>query len=592
MTTGRGGNEEAKPDYASEAQQRSARRSRWLGAIAIVVFTLSAVQLFSIQIIRGPALAEQGRQVRTTALAIQAPRGNVYDSTGQVLVESVEAYHIAVNQNNILNWKNYSDSGRLIGEGPAEAARLLAPLLEEDPAELGGKMLGDSTFVYLKKNVDIETFREIRSLGIYGIEWEPNYQRLYPAGATAASVVGSVDVNGEGNSGLELVYDEVLTGVPGEESFEIGPTGAVIPGAKMVSTDAVPGGNVYTTINADLQNSVQQSLDAAVERFNADWGAIVVLEIGTSKVLALADSGLKPPAEGPQPSRAVQWVFEPGSVGKLFTVATALEQGTVTPSTVFTIPDTYEPVPDEVVTDIYPHETYLRTTAGIMTQSSNTGAVMIGETVSNEARHQTMVDFGLGSATGIELPGESAGMLADPSEWRGRDVYTTMFGQGYAMTVMQAATMASVIGNGGVWQAPRLVEGWTDSAGVYYESPVPEPHQAIQEETAEILLRMMESVTTDQEIGTGTAAAVEGYRVGVKTGTSEIATGGTVGNVVGVLPVEDPRVAIGVTIYHPRGPVLSGDTAAPLFGEVAATTMATLGVPGSVVPPELYPTTP
>ena len=567
-------------------------RSRWFGALTALLLGASAVQLFSIQILQGPALAEQGRIVRTSATEITAPRGRIVDADGLTLVDSVETYHIAVNQRNILEWKVKDDAGNVVAGGPQEAARLLAPLLDMDQAELGGRMLGDNTYVYLKKDVDGDTFKEIRALGIYGIEWEPVYKRVYPSGNTAASIIGGVGADGTGSSGLELVFDQELTGVAGEESYEIGPTGEVIPGAKMTSRDAQPGGTIHTSINTDLQAVVQKKLDQAVEKYDADWGSVVILDVATAHVIVLADSGLESPDSGPQSSQAVQWVVEPGSVGKIFTVAAALEEGTVGPDTVFAIPDRYKTADGEVITDIYSHETYRRTVAGIITESSNTGAVQIGETISEEARHKTMVDLGLGAVTGIEIPGESAGILADPEDWYGRDVYTTMFGQGYAMTPLQQAAVMAAIGNHGVWQGPRVVTGVTDSDGVYHQAEMSEPRQALQEETAEILLRMMEGVSSDLETGTGVAAAVDGYRLAIKTGTAEITGGGTVANVAGVIPADAPQLAISVVLYKPRSGVLSSDSAAPLFKQVASSAVAILGIPGSSGGPELYPTKP
>lgn len=590
---GRSKNLDGHADGHNQATERFAqRRSKWFGVATAVVLAVCAVQLFSIQIIRGPALAEQGRKVRTSATELRAPRGKIVDESGQTLVDSIETYHIAINQRNILEWQHLDDDGRVVGRGPQEAAHLLAPLLKMDEAELGGKMLGDSTYVYVKKNVDGDTFREIRRLGIYGVEWEPVYQRVYPSGNTAASVVGSVDSNGIGNGGLELLYDRQLTGIPGEESFEIGPTGEVIPGAKVESKEPRAGGTVHTTLDSDLQDTVQKQLDEAVKRYSADWGTVVILDVATSHVLVLADSNLQPADEGPQASRAAQWVVEPGSVGKILTVATALEEGAVGPDTVFTIPDKYETADGEVITDITEHETYLRTVAGIITESSNTGAVQVGETVSPESRYQTMVALGLGKPTGVEIPGESPGILAPPEEWLGRDVYTTMFGQRYAMTPVQQAAIVAAIGNGGVWQGPRLVEGITRADGTYEASEPAEPRQAIREETARILLTMMEGVSTDSEHGTGLLAAVDGYRLAIKTGTSELPNGGTVANVAGVIPAENPQLAISVVLYNPRSGVLSSDSAAPLFKEVATSAVTIRGIPGSSTPAELYPAQP
>lgn len=568
------------------------KRSTILGVAMTIFLVICAIQLFSVQIIRGPALAEQGRQVRTSATEIQASRGKIVDSTGQVLVDSVQTYHLAVNQVNLAKWKHYDAKGSLIGEGPEDAAEQLASLLDMDQAELGGMMVGESTYVYLKKNVDAATYRKVKALGIYGIEWEPVYERVYPAGNTAATVVGSVDSEGNGNSGLELIYNDILTGTAGEESYEIGPTGEVIPGAKTTSKEAVDGSTITTSIRADLQSIVQSSLDEAVEQYQADWGSVVVMEVATSRVLVLADSEVADPSEGPQLSKSVQLAFEPGSVGKILTLATALEKGTVNPTTVFTVPDEYTTADGETFTDLHEHETYQRTVAGILTQSSNTGTIQIGQTVSDEDRYQTMKNMGLGKLSGIELPGESAGILSEPSSWDGRSKYTTMFGQAYAITAVQEAAIMATVANGGVYQAPRLVDGITDASGEYHEAESPAPEQAISSETAQQLLTMMESVSTNKEYGTGQAANVEGYRLAIKTGTSEIAGGGTVATVAGIIPADNPALAIAVVLYNPRAGVLSSDSAAPLFREVATAAVQNLGIPASSGQPDLYPIEP
>lgn len=582
-------------DFTEDSPARkkiAQRRSRVIGVATALLLTACAVQLFVIQIVRGPALAEQGRSVRTSASELHAPRGTIVDAEGQVLVDSVQTYHIAVNQKAILEYQHYDEDANLVGEGPAEAAKQLAPLLEMNAAELGGLMLGDSTYNYLAKNVDAAIFREIRKLRIQGIEWEPVYERVYPAGNTAATVLGSVNAEGGGDSGLELTYDTLLTGVPGEESSEIGPTGAVIPGARVVSREALQGGKVHTSLHMDLQSTVQNELDAAVAKYQADWGSVVVLESATSRVLVLADSGLADPSKGPQLSRAVQAPYEPGSVGKVLTFSTALEQGTITPTSVFTVPDEYVTDDGEVFNDIYDHETYERTAAGILTQSSNTGTIQIGQTVSGQDRYQTMKDFGLGALTGIELPGESAGILDAPEDLQGRDHFTTMFGQRYSMTAVQEAAMMATFANGGVWQAPRLVDAVTEPNGTYKKSEPAPLRQVVSPETAKTMIRMMESVSSDKQYGTGSAAAVEGYRIAIKTGTSEINQNGTVATVAGVLPADDPKLSIAVVLYNPKSGFLSSESAAPLFQKVAAASLQNLGIPASSSAPELYPITP
>lgn len=578
----------------------SARRARWILVVSTLFLVLCVTRLFYVQIVQGPALAEEGQEVRTSVSEVAAQRGSIVDATGLVLADSVQTYHIAVNQVNILKWRHYEDQEQadgttrsvLVGKGPAEAARQLAPLLGIDAVELGGEMVGDGTYVYLRKNVDAVTYRKIRALGIYGIEWESVFQREYPNGNTAAPLIGTVDQDGSGSSGLEASFDELLKGTPGKEACEIAPNGAIMPGGKQTTQEPENGATVTTTIHADLQHSVQEALDTSVEAHQAEWGAVVIQDVATGKVLVMADSGSESPDNSaPQAVAGVQYAFEPGSVGKVITMATALEKGTVTPTTVFTVPYSLD-IPGETlpITDFHEHATEQLTATGILAESSNTGTVLIGKTVTDQERYDMMKALGLGQTTGVELAGESAGVLRTPSEWQGRDKYVSMFGQSYMMTALQESSIMATIGNGGVRMAPRLVESWTLADGTVHEADPVEPVQAMSSKTASELLRMMES-TVDTDQGTGQTAKVDGYRLAVKTGTAEI-TGGTVSTVAGVVPADAPRLAVAVVLYNPKVGWLSSDSAAPLFGEVVTQAVRNLGVPASSEAADLYPIAP
>ena len=564
-------------------------RSRALFAVTLVMLLGAGAQLFNIQIVRGAELAEQGRLVRTSASSIQAPRGTIVDSEGQILADSQMTYHIAVNQKNILEYRNIDENGSVVGEGPEEAARLLAPILGLDPSELGGKMLGESSYEYLAKNVDEERYREIRRLNIYGIEWEPRYTRVYPAGDTVGAIVGFTNQDGDGVAGLEQALNEELIGVPGEESYEIGATGEVIPGAKVVSVEAQAGETVHTTILLDLQHSVQEALDEAVAAHGADWGAVVVREVATPNVLVLAGAGGEDSEGMEHVSPAIQMVYEPGSTAKLLTFATALEAGTVGPETSFTVPDHLTTSNDQEFVDVFEHETFERTATGILAQSLNTGTVMIGETVTDADRYDVMKRFGLGDPTGIELAGESQGLLSTPDTWDGRTRYTTMFGQGFALTALQAASIAATIGNGGVRVDPRIVLGTTDASGQFTAAETPAPVEALRPEVAQTLLTMMESVVDADQHGTAAGGHISGYRLAAKTGTAEImGEGGTIANVVALLPAEAPQVAISVVLYNPKVGHTGAESAAPLRRQVALDTIRVLDIPPSTESPRLY----
>ena len=383
--------------------------------------------------------------------------------------------------------------------------------------------------------------------------------------------------------------NEELIGVPGEESYEIGATGEVIPGAKVVSVEAQAGETVHTTILLDLQHSVQEALDEAVAAHRADWGAVVVREVATPNVLVLAGAGGEDSEGMEHVSPAIQMVYEPGSTAKLLTFATALEAGTVGPETSFTVPDHLTTSNDQEFVDVFEHETFERTATGILAQSLNTGTVMIGETVTDADRYDVMKRFGLGDPTGIELAGESQGLLSTPDTWDGRTRYTTMFGQGFALTALQAASIAATIGNGGVRVDPRIVLGTTDASGQFTAAETPAPVEALRPEVAQTLLTMMESVVDADQHGTAAGGHISGYRLAAKTGTAEImGEGGTIANVVALLPAEAPQVAISVVLYNPKVGHTGAESAVPLMRQVALDTIRVLDIPPSTESPRLY----
>ncbi len=505
-------------------------RSRWILVIIIGALCLCGVRLVQLQIVEGPVLAAQGQRVRTSSTAVAAARGSITDATGVVLANSIQTYDIAVNQVNIASYVHRDDDGNEVGRGPAEAAHQLAPLLGMDEAELGGMMLGDSTYEYIKRNVDAVTYREIRKLDIYGIEWESVFEREYPNGNVAAPVIGTVNAEGQGSSGMEAQFDQLLTGTPGQQAFEIAPNGAVMPGGKRTTVEPKNGGSVELTIHADLQHQVQDLLDARVAKHQADWGTVVIEDVATGHILVIADSNSKEPDNAnPQKVHAVQDTFE-----------------------------------------------------------------LIGQTMTDDQRYSMMRAFGFGQETGIELPGESAGLLRSSDDWQGRDRYVTMFGQAYAITAVQEASALATIANGGVRISPHIVKSWTNTDGTVEVPQGTQPVQVLEATTASQLLTMMESVVED-DLGTAGASKVPGYRVGVKTGTAETVIDGASGLVsttAGIIPVDAPRLAIAVILYNPRVASVSSESSAPLFGDVARTAVGNLGIPASSGSATLYPTTP
>ena len=607
-------------------QPRKAQASRWRAWLKrrpshsrrlqalLAVFTACAVllvvRLVDLQGVRAGDLAKSASEFRTRSYTLQAKRGDILDSSGAVMATSVERYNVAVNQQLIGEYVKYKedDSGKLVavGSGAAAAAQDLAPLLDMDEAELGGKLLGGDekrTFVYLKKDISPELWRKIRELRIPGIEPEQVMKREYPNGKIAGNVIGYTGMTGAqtdddtpeqavGQAGIERSLNDVLTGEDGQLSVQIA-GGAVLPSGDKSETPAKDGSDVRLTINRDLQDNVENAVDATVEDQGAQWASAVVLEIGTGSVLALADSNTPDPSNlaATDPSnwgsRAVSTPVEPGSTGKVMTFSAAIDQGKVTPLSTFTVPDVITMPNGETISDDDSHATSDMTVAGILALSYNTGLIQIGDTIPDETRFDYMKKFGIGSKTGIELPSESAGILSDPSTWDNRTRYTTMFGQGWAATTLQLGQMVSVIGNGGVRVPVHIVDNVTDSDGTEHPTVVGDSVQVISPETADTMLDMMQAVTDPNS--TGWRAAVPGYNIAGKTGTAQVPDEDgnltrRVGTFVGLVPAEDPQIAIAVAVYNAPGAGYGGEVAAPVFKDVTTFAVRQLGIPPSTEP--------
>ena len=586
------------------------RRLQALLAVFTACAVLLAVRLVDLQGVRAGDLAKSASEFRTRSYTLQAKRGDILDSSGAVMATSVERYNVAVNQQLIGEYVKYKedDSGKLVavGSGAAAAAQDLAPLLDMDEAELGGKLLGGDEkrpFVYLKKDISPELWRKIRELRIPGIEPEQVMKREYPNGKIAGNVIGYTGMTGTqtdddtpeqavGQAGIERSLNDVLTGEDGQLSVQIA-GGAVLPSGDKSETPAKDGSDVRLTINRDLQDNVENAVDATVEDQGAQWASAVVLEIGTGSVLALADSNTPDPSNlaATDPSnwgsRAVSTPVEPGSTGKVMTFSAAIDQGKVTPLSTFTVPDVITMPNGETISDNDSHATSDMTVAGILALSYNTGLIQIGDTIPDETRFDYMKKFGIGSKTGIELPSESAGILSDPSTWDNRTRYTTMFGQGWAATTLQLGQMVSVIGNGGVRVPVHIVDNVTDSDGTEHPTVVGDSVQVISPESADTMLDMMQAVTDPNS--TGWRAAVPGYNIAGKTGTAQVPDEDgnltrRVGTFVGLVPAEDPQIAIAVAVYNAPGAGYGGEVAAPVFKDVTTFAVRQLGIPPSTEP--------
>ncbi|MBV7363834.1 penicillin-binding protein 2 [Actinomycetaceae bacterium TAE3-ERU4] len=606
------------------------KRAKYLRLGLVFFFSLLVLPLVWVQIINGPAYAKRGIEGRSAVVKLEEPRGTIYDREGKVLASSATRYDVVANPVEVANYRNYVEyrdaNGkkhyRLSGVGPLEAARELAPILNLPEAEIGGLLTqtphtqteGEEDaklnrkerkysrrYSVIARNVTPEVMRKIRNLKIRGIDGVYKTERIYPRGETAANVIGFMKVSDKDNTktfgaaGLEMLKEDTLKSIPGREVVEIGANGVPIPGGYSETTPAKKGTDIHLTLDADLTDYAQKIADETQKNSASEWVLIIVEEVKTGRILALGDSGVVTPAEATKDkpilfgSRAVKDVYEPGSTGKLITVATALEQGKITPITPVMSYGKWTAPNGQTFQDSHEHDPELLTAAGVLAESSNTGTILIGEKVTDKQRYDMMRAFGWGEKSGIDLPSENAGFLKSPEAWDGRQRYTTMFGQGVATTPLQVVDMVATIGNGGVRNKVHLIDGYTRPDGTYKKVELGQPKQVISASTAKNLVRMMEGVVT--EGGTAPNAKINGYNVAAKTGTSEILSGkrGYVASFAGLVPAENPAVSILVVAYRPKNNIFGGVVAVPPFKKIATRTMATLGVPPSSQGPNLFP---
>ncbi len=388
--------------------------------------------------------------------------------------------------------------------------------------------------------------------------------------------------DGSGAAGIEAAYNKILAGKDGSLTYAVDNLGNLNPSSRSVQDPAVNGGTVRLTIDQSLQYTAQRYLDQAVQESGADDAELVVLDAHNGQVLTMASSGTynaaDPNSINPDlPSNPpVMSAFEPGSVQKSITFAAALQQGIVTPRTVITVPDQIY-MGGVTVGDAWYHPTEHFYATGVLAQSSNVGTLKIAQQVGPKVWMDYENRFGVGQPTGIELPGESSGYLPPMKDWSGSTFANLPFGQGESMTVLQLASIYQTIANNGVRIPPRVVASVTSGTGDTTTTKQPQGIRVVTPQTAQTLRTMLESVT--MKGGTGTKAAIPGYRVAGKTGTAQQPDpnhGGAYSSwmnwdtFAGMVPADDPQFVVAIMVDNPAHGLEGGDVAAPLFHQIAS----------------------
>ncbi|EPI48071.1 penicillin-binding protein, transpeptidase domain protein [Gardnerella vaginalis JCP8151B] len=582
-------------------------------AVAMIfafIASIAIVKLSFIQLINARSTAQAAQAERSRTRPILARRGRILDANGTVLAQSVERYNIIADPMNAQSFKPtpctkqtagncHAINGKDVeGTGAVAVARLLAPILHMSSVEIGGKIAGVGRYAVIKRNVKPSVKRAIDKLNLSGCVYAENSsERVYSSGPILGALIGSVkdaeesarkEAKGRrgeiGESGLELSQDKVLTGKDGYQKYQGNNVGnEKIPGTVSEYKDAVNGNDIKLTIDSDVDWYVKKVLLDGINRYKAGWGVAVVQDIRTGEIVALEDSdSIKAGSAEARASvsKAVSQVFEPGSIGKVFSVAGMLQTGARSLSDKFAVPGSIDKQ-GQLFHDAHNHGVMRLTLAGILKESSNVGLIMAGEKYPNNKRYEFLSKFGIGQYTGLGLQGESQGLLPSVQSWDGRKQNTVLFGQGYAANALQITNAISTIANKGVRLKQSIIKSVIDPQGRVTERKRPEGTRVLDEHVADQMLNAMESTAEYY----GSYISVNGYRIAAKSGTAEVAGfGGALSSIVAdcaaILPVDNPRFAITVALSNPEG-TFGVYTAAPIIKTIGEFLMQKYNVPVS-----------
>ena len=543
-------------------------RVRLLLFCIVLAFGVLLARAGWVATVRASSLSKLARAQTKVTVELPGGRGTIFDAMGTPLALGEQATTVFADPRQISR--------------PRAAAIVAGRILHVSASSLYPRLADRSHgFVYVERKAPPALAARLARRHLAGLFFRPEEKRTYPQRAVAAPVLGYAGVDNKGLAGLELELDRQLTGTPGSETIVRDPFGRAIDIQHVVP--ATGGKSVFLTLDHTIQANAEQVLRETVAKWGAKSATAVVLDPRTGNVLALAeapgyDANNFPRAaqRGLQRNHAVTDVYEPGSVFKVVTIAGALSDGLVTPQTRFNLPYSIQ-VADRIVHDAEPRGTETMSVAQILQRSSNVGAITIAKLLGQQRLLHWINRFGFGRPTGIDFPGESAGLL--PSHWWGSTIGNVPIGQGVSVTAVQLASVYAALANGGLWQQPHLVDH------VQGERPAPlATRRIVSKKVDRELLTMLKGVVSDN--GTAAAAAIPGYTVAGKTGTAQkpsprggYAPGKYSATFVGIVPASAPRLVILVTVDEPTKAIFGGVVSAPAFAQIAEFDLRYLEVP-------------
>lgn len=586
------------------------KRFRYGRVILIVVLVLFIPALIYAQIIERPRLLKEAQSQRAVTQILYAPRGEIRDVHGTRLAYSRDARNLtfqpSVVRKQMQAAHDADSTAPTFSEYIAGIADMLAAQIPGiDAEDMMTRMSSNESFTYLAKNVDpAVATRIVDKYPQVGQEYQQI--REYPGGSLGANVIGAVGVDNAGILGLESSKNTVLAGRNGERTYDQATDGAFIPGSERNNVDPLPGSTITLTLDADVQYFVQSAVESAKIHSGAQHAEVVVLDSKTGHVVAMANANTFNPSANllhqsdfDMGNPAITSPFEPGSVNKVVAATAAIQYNVAKPTEVFQVPGQIQ-MDSVTVRDAWEHGVVPYTMTGIFGKSSNVGTLMIAQRVGKDRYADMLQKFGLGHATGIELAGESPGLVPARRQWQGGTFANLPIGQGLSMTLLQMASVYQTIANDGVRIPPRIIASITKSNGQVIHQDEPSAVRVVSTETARTVRNMFRAVVQDDtgyQQGTGPQAAVEGYQISGKTGTAQQVDPGCncYSNSMywitfaGIAPADNPRYVIAIMLDNPVRGVHGegGQSAAPLFHDIAQWLLTRDNVPLSPPAPRL-----
>jgi cell division protein FtsI (penicillin-binding protein 3) len=547
-----------------------------------------------VQVLHAGAYESAARGESSITVSLPSLRGGIYARDGSPLAMSVATDDVVADDFQVAH--------------PVKTALALSPLIHVPPTTLAAELHRPSGYVVLAREVAASTGQQIDSDAIPGITTIDDAKRVVPNGNLASPVIGFTNAAGHGAGGLEYGDNQRLAGVNGKETIVESPSGVAIPQSPVTDEVATtPGTGLELTLDTQLQYESEQALAKAIESSDAVSGTAVVMDVKTGQVLSMANLVATHPAAlgaptsttssqtagvvpiGPSyavneaPSNlAVTQLYEPGSVFKLVTFSAALQNELINPSSVFTVPDQIQ-LDGSTFHDAEPHPTEQLTATQILAQSSNIGTSEIAQGVGETRLLNQVKALGFGQPTGLDFPGESPGLLATAADWEPTDYVSLPIGQVDAVSALQVLDAYNAVANGGLFVAPKLVQGTVSPSGALTPTATSATHQVFSPSVDSELTSMLEQVV---DSGTGTGAAVPGYTVAGKTGTAQIPTtgqdsyveGAYMASFVGFAPAVNPTLSMIVVLDRPT-PIFGGTVAAPVFSQIMSYALHRYDIP-------------